>query len=121
MQELRALLLAWRARVSELEEAIADKVPARRTRAAVPGFLAPKVGEQVELPTDKRHWLLASMWEVVVGLGRDAKAAGWEQQARALKPPDWMLKSAEDQLLRVRQTQVELGAVLAELVAARPE
>ncbi len=108
--DLRALLSA---RAGEREEAIADKVLARRTREEVLGYVAPKLGEQADLPAEKRYWLLASMWEVAVGLGRDTDAATWEQAARALKPPDWMLKSTEDQLVRVRQTQAELGAVLA--------
>ncbi len=108
--ELRALLSA---RAGAREEAIADKVLARRTREEVLGYVVPKIAEQAELPTEKRYWLLASMWEVAVGLGRDAEAAGWELQARALKPPGWMLQTTEDQLQRVRQTQAELTAVLA--------
>ena len=108
--DLRALLSA---RAGEREEAIADKVLARRTREEVLGYVAPKLGDQAELPADKRYWVLASMWEIAVGLGRDADATTWEQAARALKPPDWMLQSTADQLQRVRQTQAELTAVLA--------
>ena len=58
-------------------------------------------------------WALASMWEVNVGLGRAAEAAGWEQAARDLLSPDWMLQSTEEQLLRVRKTQAELALAMA--------
>ena len=108
--ELRALLSA---RAGERDEAITDKVLARRVREEVLGYMAPKLAEKAELPVAKRYWVLASMWEVNVGLGRDAEAARWEQAARDLQSPDWMLQSTEEQLVRVRKTQAELAQALA--------
>lgn len=108
--ELRALLSA---RAGERDEAIADKVLARRVREEVLGYLTPQLGEKAELPPDKHYWVLASMWEANVGLGRDAEGAKWEQAARALKPPGWMLQSTEEQLVRLRNAQAELRVVLA--------
>jgi len=107
--ELRALLSA---RAGERDEAIADKVLARRVREEVLGYMLPQMAEKAELPVDKRYWALASMWEVNVGLGRDDEAAKWEQAARDLQSPDWMLQSTEEQLVRVRKNQAELAQAL---------
>ncbi len=108
--ELRALRSL---RAGERDEAIADKVLARRVREEVLGYLAPQMGEKAELPPDKHYWALASMWEINVGLGRDEEAAKWAQAARALNPPGWMLQTTEDQLVRVRMTQAEIVAMAA--------
>lgn len=108
--ELRALLSA---RAGERDEAIADKVLARRVREEVLAYLTPQLGEKAELPPDKHYWVLASMWEANVGLGRDEQGTQWEQAARALKPPGWMLQSTEEQLVRVRNAQAELRVVMA--------
>lgn len=108
--ELRALLSA---RAGERDEAIADKVLARRVREEVLDYLTPQLAEKAELPADKHYWVLASMWEANVGLGRDQESAQWEQAARALKPPGWMLQSTEEQLVRVRNAQAELRVVMA--------
>lgn len=111
--ELRALQSA---RAGERDEAIADKVLARRVREEVLGYLLPQLADKAELPADKHYWALASMWEVNVGLGRDAEAVPWERAARALESPDWMLQSTEEQIARVRKTQAELAAALATAV-----
>ena len=112
--ELRALLSARSVqREGQRDEAIADKVLARRVREEVLGYMLPQMAEKAELPVDKRYWALASMWEVNVGLGRDAEATKWEQAARDLQSPDWMLQSTEEQLVRLRKTQAELAAALA--------
>ena len=108
--ELRALLSA---RAGERDEAIADKVLARRVREEVLAYLTPQLAEKAELPPDKHYWVLASMWEANVGLGRDEQGTQWEQAARALKPPGWMLQSTEEQLVRVRNAQAELRVVMA--------
>jgi len=113
--DLRALQSA---RADEREEAIADKVTARRVREEVLRYTAPQLGEKADLPADKRYWILASMWEVAVGLGREADAATWEQAAKALKPPQWMLQSTEEQLVRVRQAQADLAAVMSAAASA---
>ncbi|CAD5373485.1 conserved hypothetical protein [Rubrivivax sp. A210] len=113
--ELRGLLSA---KAGEREEAIADKVLARRVREEVLGYLEPMLEDAAELPPDKRYWVLASKWEICVALGRDAAAA--EQAARALQPADWMIESTESQLSRVRQTQAELQQALAAPAAPAP-
>jgi len=108
--DLRALKSA---RAGEREEAIADKVLARRVRTEVLGYVEPQIAEAADLPLDKRYWVTASKWEVFVGLGRDADAALAEKAARDLQPPAWMLETTADQTARIRATQAELAQVLA--------
>jgi hypothetical protein len=108
--ELRALQFA---RSGMRDDAVADRVLARRAREDVLRYVTPHIDEQAELPLEKRYWMLASMWEVCVGLGRSGEAARWEQAARALQPPTWMLQSTVEQLERLRLTQAELATALA--------
>ncbi len=108
--ELRALQSA---RAGEREEAIADKVLARRVRTEILGYLAPQIADAAELPLDKRYWIIASKWEALAGLGRDAEAAQAEQAARALQPPGWMLDTTAEQIGRIRAQQAELAQALA--------
>ncbi len=108
--ELRALLSA---RTGERDEAIADKVLARRVREEVLNYMAPQMADKALLPADKHYWVLASLWKVNVGLGLGPEAALWEQMARELQAPDWMLQSTEEQIARVRKTQAELAQVMA--------
>jgi len=108
--ELRALEYA---RAGNRDEAITDRVLARRVREEVLRFVKPQLADLSDLPRDKRYWLLASLWEVNVGLGRDAEAARWEAEARTLAPATWMLQTTEEQLDRVRRTQGDLAARLA--------
>jgi hypothetical protein len=110
--EVRALQSA---RAGERDEAITDRVLARRVREEVLRSVEPQLEDLAELPRDKRYWVLASMWEVNVGLGRASEATRREQEARALAPPSWMLQSTEEQLARVRKTQAELATALAAL------
>ncbi len=108
--ELRALQSA---RAGEREEAIADKVLARRVRTETLGYLAPQIADAAELPLDKRYWIIASKWEALAGLGRDAEAAQAEQAARALQPPGWMLDTTAEQIGRIRTQQAGLAQALA--------
>ena len=108
--ELRALQFASS---GMRDDAVADRVLARRAREDVLRYVTPHIDERVELPLERRYWMLASMWEVCVGLGRSDEAARWEQAARALQPPAWMLQSTVEQLERLRLTQTELATALA--------
>jgi hypothetical protein len=108
--ELRALQFATS---GVRDDAVTDRVLARRAREDVLRYVTPHIDEQVELPLEKRYWMLASMWEVCVGLGRSDEAARWEQAARALQPPAWLLQSTVEQLERLRLTQAQLATALA--------
>ncbi|MFO1272478.1 MAG: tetratricopeptide repeat-containing protein [Rubrivivax sp.] len=111
--ELRALQSA---RAGAFEDAIADRVMARRTRVDVIRWMTPQMADLAALPPEGQYWLQASMWEAALGLGRADEAAAWEAKARALLPADWMLQSTQEQLQRVRDTQAELAALLKPLL-----
>ena len=100
------------AKAGERDEAIADRVLARRVREEVLNYVAPQVDEQADLPSDSRYWLVASMWEACAGLGRADEAAQWEQKARAINPTQWMLESTEGQIANIAKVKAELALVL---------
>jgi len=108
--EVRALQSA---QAGERDDAIADRVLARRVRQDVLRYVEPQLEDLAELRDDKRYWVLASLWAVNAGLGRGADAARWEDEARALKPSSSMLRTIEEQIARVNKTQAELDAALA--------
>ena len=106
------------ARGGERDDAIADRVLARRTREEVLCCVAPRVAEMAELAKGEQHdaeryWLAASLWETAAGLGRADEAAAREREARALQPPGWMLDSTETQVKQLRAQQADLAALLA--------
>ena len=101
------------AKLGEHDDAIADRVLARRAREDVLRYMTPQMTALAELPLEKRYWLKASMWEVCIGLARPDEADKWEAEARALEPPEWMLQSTLEQLDRLRITQAMLTEALA--------
>jgi hypothetical protein len=108
--EVRALQSA---RAGERDEAVTDRVLARRVRQDVLRYVGPQLDDLDELRPDKRYWVLASLWAVNAGLGRGADAARWEQEARALMSSSPMVRTTEEQIARMRKTQAELDAALA--------
>jgi MAP3K TRAFs-binding domain len=113
-----AMLLERRALVQlaagRLDDAVADRVTARRTREEVLVMVAPllaRLGDDSDL--DGRYWAQASAWEAHAGLGHTDDAARAEALARALNPPGWMLDTTREQIERIRRTQQELAAALA--------
>ena len=108
--EVRALQSA---RAGERDEAIADRVLARRVRQDILRYVEPQLDDLAELRADRRYWVLASLWAVNVGLGRGAEATRWEQEARALMPSSSMVRTTEEQIARASKTQAELEAALA--------
>ena len=121
--ELRAL---GHARAGDRDDAVADRVLARRTREELLGYVAPRVAELAELAQGEHHdaeryWLAASLWETAAGLGRADEAARREREARALAPPGWMLESTEAQVTRLRAQQAELAGLLAASAAPPTE
>jgi hypothetical protein len=111
--ELRALQSA---RAGGRDEAIADRVLARRVRQDILRYVAPQLDDLDELRADKRYWMLASLWEVNAGLGRGADATRWEQEARAVAPASAMVQTTEQHIARTHETQAALDATLAAAV-----
>lgn len=77
--EARALRSAL---AGERDEAIADRVLARRSREELVRHLLRQIDDdddaKTDLPLTKRYWLRASMWEACAGLGRADEVATWE-------------------------------------------
>lgn len=108
--EVRGLVHALAARS---EDAIADRVTARRTRLDVISglqVLLPQLGDDADL--EKRYWAAASEWEAYAGLGMNDQAAASEARALALNPPKWMLATTREQITRIKDTQQKLAASL---------
>ena len=108
--EARALL---QAKANRLDDAIADRVTARRARLEVLTLLAPVLAGQGEGDLDTRYWALASAWEAHAGLGQAEQAAKTGELARGLNPPGWMLDTTQEQIAGIERTQQELAAALA--------
>jgi hypothetical protein len=109
--EVRALRQAVAGRN---DDAIADRVTARRAREEVLALLTPQIAalrEDGEMAS--RYWALASAWEAHAGLGQTGEAAVFEARARALNPSGWMLETTREQIERIQRTQQELAAALA--------
>lgn len=110
--ETRALLQAG---LGRLDDAIADRVTARRARQQVLALLAPQLAAAPdEGPLQMRYWVLASVWEAHAGLGQAEEAARFEALARALNPASWMLDSTREQIDRILDTQQQLASAIVE-------
>ena len=110
--ELRALRLA---QTGERDDAIADRVNARRAREDVVQALQPRLGDDVlqELLPEEAYALLASAWEALAGLGRDRDAVVMRRRALALRPQHRMLQATEDRIADIRDTQARLALAIA--------
>jgi hypothetical protein len=94
-----ACLLNVRSSISEGEEAICDRVQARRIRTEVLDLCKELLGRG-GLDADDAFWVLATMVEAKVGLGApDADALLAEAQAKA--PAAWMAKTMVEQVAKL--------------------
>lgn len=100
------------ARKNIRHEAIADDVWARRVRREVMRYASP-LAENPELDNEKRYLLIASLWECAVGLGDDAAASKWDDEARGLDVPSWMHQMRGERGERLRLLQQELEGLLS--------
>jgi len=93
-----AFLLNVRASITEGDEAIADRVVARRIRGEVLSLVDAAL--QAEgLSGDDRFWMNASKVEALRGLGKNDEADVLREQMTAgLDKDDWRIKSMSDQL-----------------------
>jgi tetratricopeptide (TPR) repeat protein len=108
-----AYLLNVRASVSEPAEAIADFVLARRVRQQIVRLCEPMVGTILDRDAnaperESDYWVLATLAEAYVGLGRDEEAARLLEQAKGLPGvKGWMLDSTNEQLASLRALLVD--------------
>jgi MAP3K TRAFs-binding domain len=96
-----AFLLNVRAAKSEGDDAIADRVLARRVRAEVLTLCDKALGVETINP-DVRFWITATKAEALYGMGRQAES---EELRKTLGPDDWKTQSLDDQLAALRALQ----------------
>jgi hypothetical protein len=97
-----AFLLNVRASVSEGDDAIADRVVARRLRSEVIPLCDAVLGDP-STKADNAFWATASKVEALLGMGRQAEAdalkASLLGRPASAAPAKWMIDSMEAQLL----------------------
>jgi hypothetical protein len=96
-----AFLLNVRASKSEGEDAVVDRVQARRVRTEVlalcdTALQSPTLGE------DARFWIHATKVEALYGMGRQAES---DDLRKSLGPDDWKTKSLDDQVAALKALQ----------------
>jgi len=98
-----AFLLNTRATVSNLADAIADFVLARRVRKSVLALCEAALAKlpEGERANEERYWLLASQAEAAHGLGDDENGDAYFAKAKSFGQP-WMVSSTVEQLDRLR-------------------
>ncbi|HUP61623.1 MAG TPA: TRAFs-binding domain-containing protein [Thermoanaerobaculia bacterium] len=96
-----AFLLNVRAAKSEGDDAIADRVLARRVRAEVLALCNAALQSET-LSADGRFWITATKAEALCGMGREAESVDLRQ---TLGPDDWRTKTLDDQLAALRALQ----------------
>lgn len=99
-----AFLLDFRASLSSGDDAIADRVFARRVRLEVLDICDRELANPAELPdAAERFWVEAARAEAVYGLGRVAEAEALRGRLSAEAPERWMWLSLEEQLAKLER------------------
>jgi Tetratricopeptide Repeats-Sensor len=102
-----AFLLDCRAAELSGEDAIADRVQARRVRERVVGIctqlLAQGVrGESEDKKSEEEYWIRVTLVEALFGLGSAAKSEAEFAIAKKGAPEPWMIDTTEAQLAKLR-------------------
>jgi len=105
-----AFLLDCRAAQLGGEDAIADRVQARRVRERVVGIctqlLAQGIrGESEDKKSEEEYWVRATLVEALFGLGNAAKSEAEFAIAKKGAPKPWMINTTEEQLAKLRVLQ----------------
>jgi tetratricopeptide (TPR) repeat protein len=91
------------AQAAEPDDAEADRVMAKHTRRKVLEICQPLYqGNPVSTVKD-RYWLLATMAEAWVGLGDEAQASQFMEEANSQLPARWMRETTAKQMDRLRK------------------
>jgi hypothetical protein len=104
-----AYLLDLRASISEGDDAIADRVQAKRIRRQVIPT-AEKLSLEEDLKPEQRYWLVATVAEGYCGIGDEAKYQEWIAKANQVAPESWMIDSTREQIERLRALQATSSA-----------
>src|SRR5215475_13999720 len=99
-------------RAAELggDDAIADRVQARRVRERVVGIcmrlLAEGIkGENEDKRREEEYWVRATLVEALFGLGNTAKSEAEFVIAKKVAPEQWMIDTTQEQLAKLRALQ----------------
>lgn len=89
------------------DDAIADRVGARRVRERVVGICRRVLingvrGERDVAKRDQEYWIRATLAEALLGLAQTAESDVELAAAKALRPEGWMLASTDTQLAKLR-------------------
>jgi len=97
-----AFLLNVRAAASQGDDAIADRVQARRIRAEVLALCDATIAAGT-LKGDDTFWVNATKVEAFIGLGQAAEADTLRKQLAESQPPPaaWMIDAMNDQLAKL--------------------
>jgi hypothetical protein len=105
-----ALLLDCRAAELGGEDAIVDRVQARRARERVVGICKRLLSEGIKSTSEDRrryeeYWIRATLVEALFGLGEVAKSEAEFAIAKRAALEPWMINVTEEQLAKVRALQ----------------
>src|SRR5215510_6894443 len=105
-----AFLLDCRAAELGGEDAIADRVEARRVRERVveicKQLLADGIkGEDEDKRKKEEYWVRATLAEALFGLGNTAKSEAEFAIAKKVGPEQWMIDTTQEQLAKLRALQ----------------
>jgi hypothetical protein len=105
-----AFLLDCRAAELGGEDAIADRVQARRVRERVVGICTQLLGEGIRVESenkkgDEEYWVRATLVEALFGLGKAAESEAEFAVAKTAALEPWMINTTEEQLAKIRALQ----------------
>jgi hypothetical protein len=64
------------------------------------------------ISTDKKYWILATLWEACQGIGDQAEAARIAKLAKKQKVAGWMFKTTETQIQFMLANQARIGVLI---------
>jgi len=105
-----AFLLDCRAAELGGEDAIADRVQARRMRERVVGICTQLLGEGIRVESedkksDEEYWVRATLVEALFGLGKAAESEAEFAVAKRAAFEPWMINTTEEQIAKLRALQ----------------
>ena len=105
-----AFLLDCRAAELGGEDAIADRVQARRVRERVVGICTQLLGEGIRVESenkksDEEYWVRATLVEALFGLGKAAESEAEFAVAKRAAFEPWMINTTEEQIAKLRALQ----------------
>jgi hypothetical protein len=92
------------------DDAIADRVQARRVRERVAGICTRLLAEGIKGENEKKrreqeYWVRATLVEALLGLGNTAKSEAEFAIAKNTGPKQWMINTTQEQLTKLRALQ----------------